>query len=596
MTLQHDSQKPHIPDPLETAQRLSKLWIRLQDVMNKSSESYKNKTPATNNFDPYNLAPAIQKFWETALDNPENFMNAQMALWQKNMDIWRNTWTAFVEGTNLAEASKHTTYDRRFKSELWHTNPYFYFLKQTYQTTAQWIMEQVQRTDDMDDETRKKLTFFTQQYIDALSPSNFPFSNPEVLKETLNTGGQNLIEGIENLIEDLENAQGTWALRTTDKSAFKVGENLAITKGAVIYQNDLIQLIQYAPTTTKVSKTPLLVIPPWINKYYILDMRPDNSFVKWLTDQGHTTFIISWVNPNKSHRKKNFASYMEEGIFAALNAIEKITKEKDCNVIGYCIGGTLLTCALGYLHAIGKQERIKSATFLTTLVDFQDSGDIKVFIDEKQVENMESMMAEKGYLEADMMKTTFSMMRANDLIWSFFVNNYLLGKDPFPFDLLFWNDDSVNLPEANHSYYLRNMYLKNNLIKPNAIKMKNVGIDITKIKTPAFFLSTREDHIAPWQATYQTTQYFKGPCRFTLAASGHIAGVVNPPSSQKYCHWTYDKTPKTPEEWMSKAKEHGGSWWPEWQKWITPYAGESVPPRKIKDEIEPAPGSYVKSS
>jgi polyhydroxyalkanoate synthase len=513
------------------------------------------------------------------------------------VELWNNTWTAFMEGHSTTSSdgqAKTKNTDRRFKSELWEINPYFNFMKQSYMQTATWILDRIQDTEDLDEHTKKKLIFFTQQYVDALSPSNFPFSNPDVLRETILTGGQNLVEGIENLVEDIEASDGRWALRTTDKSAFRLGDNIAQTKGSVVYENDLMQLIQYNPSTSKCFKTPLLIVPPWINKYYILDMREENSFVKWLVDQGHTVFMVSWVNPDQRHRKKSFASYMEEGIFAALNQIEKITQEKQTNVIGYCIGGTLLTCALAYLKKIKNDDRIKSATFLTTLVDFKDSGDLKVFIDEQQIELMEDMMAEKGYLDASYMKATFSLLRANDLIWSFVVNNYLMGKDPFPFDLLYWNDDSVNLPQSMHSFYLRNMYLKNNLIKPGKIKLKGVPIDITTIDTPAYFLSTREDHIAPWKATYETTQYFKGPKTFTLAASGHIAGVVNPPKAEKYCHWVSSNIKQTPDEWLEKAKLQDGSWWPNWQKWIEQYAGEKVTVRKPQKEIEPAPGRYVK--
>lgn len=593
MSKQQTQEKPSFPDPLETAQKMGALWIRLQDALHSQSEKLQKDNFSLNNPDPYNLGPAVIKFWESMINSPEDFLKEQYNLWQKNIDLWNNTWAAFMDGKNYP-STPNPVKDRRFKSELWDSNPYFNFMKQSYMQTASWILDRIQDTKDLDEQTKKKLVFFTQQYVDALSPSNFPFSNPDVLRETILTSGQNLIEGIENLVEDIESSNGQWALRTTDKSAFKLGENIAKTKGSVVYQNDLMQLIQYAPTTKTCYGTPLLIIPPWINKYYILDMREDNSFVKWLVDQGHTVFMISWVNPDKRHRKKSFASYMEEGIFAALNTIEKITKEKQSNVIGYCIGGTLLTCALAYLKQIKNDKRIKSATFLTTLVDFKDSGDLKVFIDEKQIEMMEEMMAQKGYLDASYMKATFSLLRANDLIWSFVVNNYLMGKDPFPFDLLYWNDDSVNLPQSMHSFYLRNMYLNNNLIKPNKIKLKGTPIDISKIDTPSYFLSTREDHIAPWHATFETTKYFKGPMTFTLAASGHIAGVVNPPSSNKYCYWESSKITDNADEWLEKAKQHDGSWWPHWQKWASKYGGEKITARKPEKEIEPSPGSYVK--
>jgi len=337
-------------------------------------------------------------------------------------------------------------------------------------------------------------------------------------------------------------------------------------------------------------------VPPWINKYYILDMRPDNSYIKWMVDQGHSVFVISWVNPTEKHRDKSFEHYMEEGVLTAIDEIEKITNEAAVNAIGYCIGGTLLTVTLAYLAAKGEQDKIKSATFLTTLVDFEEAGDLTIFIDDAQIKVIEEQMKEKGYLDAAYLKSTFSLLRANDMIWSFVVNNYLLGKDPFPFDLLYWNDDAVNLPEAMHSYYLRNMYLENNLIKKNKLKIKDTPIDITKVKTPSYFLSTKEDHIAPWKATYQTTQYFSGDCTFTLAASGHIAGVVNPPKAKKYSHWRNDKTPADADEWFETATEYKGSWWSNWEKWVAKTSGNKVDARQIdkKRVIEKAPGSYVK--
>ena len=398
------------------------------------------------------------------------------------------------------------------------------------------------------------------------------------------------------MLDDLESSEHSFFPRTTDKKAFSVGKNLAITDGAVVYQNDLMQLIQYTPSTDKVFKTPMLVVPPWINKYYILDMRPDNSYIKWMVDQGHSVFVISWVNPTEKHRDKSFEHYMEEGVLTAIDEIEKITNEAAVNAIGYCIGGTLLTVTLAYLAAKGEQDKIKSATFLTTLVDFEEAGDLTIFIDDAQIKVIEEQMKEKGYLDAAYLKSTFSLLRANDMIWSFVVNNYLLGKDPFPFDLLYWNDDAVNLPEAMHSYYLRNMYLENNLIKKNKLKIKDTPIDITKVKTPSYFLSTKEDHIAPWKATYQTTQYFSGDCTFTLAASGHIAGVVNPPKAKKYSHWRNDKTPADADEWFETATEYKGSWWSNWEKWVAKTSGNKVDARQIdkKRVIEKAPGSYVK--
>ncbi|HEY2538062.1 MAG TPA: alpha/beta fold hydrolase, partial [Stellaceae bacterium] len=396
--------------------------------------------------------------------------------------------------------------------------------------------------------------------------------------------------------DDLERGKGRLAIRMTDMTAFRIGENIAVTPGKVVYQNELMQLIQYAPTTAKVKRRPLLIIPPWINKFYILDLRPDNSLVRWAVAQGHTVFVISWVNPDQHLAAKSFADYMREGPLAALDAINDATGEREANVIGYCLGGTLLACTLAFMTA-KRNNRIKSATFFSTMVDFAEAGELSVFIDEEQLAALEDRMNARGYLEGRDMATTFNMLRANDLIWSFVVNNYLLGKSPFPFDLLYWNADSTRMPAAMHSFYLRNMYQENLLVRPGGITLDGVPIDLGKIKTPAFILSTREDHIAPWRSTYSATRLYKGRVKFVLAASGHIAGVVNPPGG-KYGYWESDRNPETAEEWLASSIQHPESWWPLWGRWITKYAGGEVPARqpgggKLKP-IEDAPGSYVK--
>lgn len=597
-------QKPDYPDFLETSQRIMDLWIRMGKMLGEQEAPLKRFESFAQTADPFNLSEAVGAYWKRVMDDPEKFIQSGFDLWQQNTLIWQEIWRDYLkkgrqdfkDALSTPQESIKKVSDRRFKSDLWYANPYFHFLKEAYIFTAGWILKRVQNTDGLDKHTKEKLAFFTRQYIDALSPTNFPFSNPDVLQEIISTGGLNLIEGIENMLDDLESSEHSFFPRTTDKKAFSIGKNLAITDGAVVYQNDLMQLIQYAPSTDNAFKTPMLVVPPWINKYYILDMRPDNSYIKWMVDQGHSVFVISWVNPTGKHRDKSFEHYMEEGVLTAIDEIEKITNETSVNAIGYCIGGTLLTVTLAYLAAKGEHDKIKSATFLTTLVDFEEAGDLTIFVDDAQIKAIEDQMKEKGYLDAAYLKSTFSLLRANDMIWSFVVNNYLLGKDPFPFDLLYWNDDAVNLPEAMHSYYLRNMYLENNLIKKNKLKIKNTAIDITKVKTPSYFLSTKEDHIAPWKATYQTTQYFSGDCTFTLAASGHIAGVVNPPKAKKYSHWRNDKTPADADEWFETATEHKGSWWPNWEKWVAKMSGNKVDARAIdkKRIIEKAPGSYVK--
>jgi len=405
------------------------------------------------------------------------------------------------------------------------------------------------------------------------------------------------VKGLNNLLDDIERGGGQLRISMTDAKAFELGVNIATTPGKVVFQNELMQLIQYEPTTKKVWKRPLLVVPPWINKYYILDLREKNSFLRWAVGEGMTVFVVSWVNPDEKLAHKNFEDYLTEGTLAALDAIAKATGEEDANVIGYCLGGTLLAATLGHLAA-KKDKRIASATFMTSLIDFTAAGELEVFIDEAQVASLEKKMNERGYLEGSEMATTFNMLRANDLIWSFVINNYLLGRDPFPFDLLHWNCDSTRMPAAMHSFYLRNMYMNNLLAKPDALTLAGTKIDLSKVATPSYFVSAIEDHIAPWKTTYAGTQVMNGKSHFVLSGSGHIAGMVNPPAANKYGFWTNEKLPATPDAWFASAKQHEGSWWPNWRQWVTPHLGREVPARvpgkgKLK-VIEAAPGSYAR--
>jgi polyhydroxyalkanoate synthase len=456
----------------------------------------------------------------------------------------------------------------------------------------------VHHVEGMDDKTAQKVDFYTRQFVDAIAPSNFVLTNPEVLRTTIESGGENLLHGLKHVLEDLERGKGRLMIKMTDLDAFEVGRNIAVTPGKVIFQNDLLQLLQYEPTTEKVQRRPLLVMPPWINKYYILDLQPKNSFVRWAVAQGHTVFVVSWVNPGEDLAAKTFDDYMLEGPLACLDAMEKATGEPDANVVGYCLGGTLLAATLAYMAAKG-DDRFASATFLASMVDFTEAGELGIFIDEEQLAVLEDRMRQHGYLEGSDMATTFNMLRANDLIWSFVVNNYLLGKEPFPFDLLYWNSDSTRMPAAMHSFYLRKMYQENKLMEPGGITLAGVPIDIRKIKTPCFVLSAREDHIAPWKATYMAPQLYQGPMKFVLAASGHIAGIVNPPEPVKYGHYENAKHPKKPEDWLAGAKFTAGSWWPTWEKWIARHGGGKVTARKPGDgkltPVEDAPGSYVKT-
>ncbi|MDZ5649412.1 class I poly(R)-hydroxyalkanoic acid synthase [Nitrospirillum sp. BR 11828] len=556
-----------------------------------------NSLPANlSSLDPFNLGGAFMEMTARLMADPNRLFEAQLGLWQDYMALWQRTAQRLL-GEEAAPVISPAKEDKRFRDKSWDESAVFDFIKQSYLLTAKYVQTAVRGVEGLEGKTAKKLDFFTRQFVDALSPTNFPLTNPEVLRVTLETGGDNLLKGLENLLGDLERGRGQLAISMTDYSAFEVGRNIAVTPGKVVFQNDLMQLIQYAPLTETVHKTPLLIIPPWINKFYILDLKPANSLIRWLTEQGHTVFVISWVNPNEKLAAKDFEDYMADGPLAALDAIKDATGEDGVNAIGYCIGGTLLSGTLAYMAA-KKDARIKSAMYLVTLTDFTDVGELSVFIDEEQLGALESRMKSRGYLDGQSMATTFNMLRSNDLIWSFVVNNYLLGKDPFPFDLLYWNSDSTRMPPAMHSFYLRNMYQKNLLVRPGGITLKGVPIDLRTIKTPTFMLSTREDHIAPWKSTYAATQLYGGPVKFVLAASGHIAGVVNPPAANKYSHFLNDALPASPDDWLAGTTQVPGSWWPVYADWLKQYAGPQVPARTPGDgklkPIEDAPGSYVK--
>ena len=541
------------------------------------------------------IGTAFLELTQKMMQDPAKLVEAQVSLWNDYMNLWRNT-TLRMLGQDTEPAIEPEKGDRRFKDATWQENEFFDFIKQSYLLTSRWMNATVSEVEGLDPQTARKVDFYTRQFADAIAPTNFVMTNPKVLRATAESRGENLVKGLEHMLEDLERGKGRLRISMTDEEAFEVGVNVAVTPGKVVYQNDLIQLIQYVPTTDQQYTTPLLIIPPWINKYYILDLREENSMVKWLADQGYTTFVISWVNPDESLSDKRFDDYMLEGAIEAIEAIKKICKVKKVNVTGYCIGGTLLAATLAYLKVKGN-DCIKTATYLTALTDFEEVGDIRVFIDEEQVENLEQRMEESGgYLEGADMATTFNMLRSNDLIWSFVVNNYLLGQDPFPFDLLYWNADSTRLPRAMHSFYLRNMYLENNLVKPGGLSLDGVPIDLRTVDIPTYMISYKEDHIAPWTSTYAGTKLFQGAVRFVLSASGHIAGVVNPPAANKYCYWTNTKNPKSPEKWLEGAAEHPGSWWADWDAWLKPQSGKKVQARvpgagpfKV---IEDAPGSY----
>ena len=594
-----DPQKPDqvpfkMPDPATLGRSMSDIAERSQRIVGEWLKRQADEGPGSP--DPFNIGSAFMEMTTRLMSNPQKLIQMQLGFWQDYMSLWQNTARRMM-GMPAEPVIEGDPRDRRFKDDAWKDSEVFDFIKQSYLLSARYIQDAVKQADGMEPATAQKVDFYSRQFIDAMSPSNFLMTNPEVLRKTAETGGENLIKGLNNLLGDLERGKGSLRIKMTDMEAFKIGENIAVTPGKVVYQNDLMQLIQYTPTTEKVLKRPLLIIPPWINKFYILDLRARNSFVRWATSQGHTVFIVSWVNPDEKLAEKNFEDYMQEGILDALNAIEGATGERAVNAIGYCLGGTLLSSTLAWMAA-NSDERIKSATFFVTLMDFRESGELNVFIDEEQIKMLEDKMNKRGFLEGSEMATTFNMLRANDLIWSFVVNNYLLGNDPFPFDLLYWNADSTRMPAKMHSFYLRNMYQENRLAQPGGISLVGTPIDLSRVKVPAYFISTREDHIAPWRATYRGTHLLGGENRFVLAASGHIAGVVNPPEGGKYSHWINPELPGEPEAWFQGATEIAGSWWPDWQRWVTGLDKRMVKARVPGDGklavLEDAPGSYVK--
>ena len=570
---------------------LSENFSRCQSIMAGFTEHCKSMDA-----DPLNLTEAYAQWMSEAAKNPFHLIGAGLNYWQDSVKLYQQTLPSIM-GVRAEPVIEPEADDRRFRHEAWMDNPLYDFVKQSYLLTARWMRESVSNHSDLDEKIAKKVEFFTERYVESLSPTNFVATNPAVLEKTLETKGTNLVMGLKNMLEDLERGNGQLRTRMTDEDAFELGVNVGATPGKVVFQNRMMQLVQYTPTTEKVLKRPLLIVPPWINKFYIMDLQPRNSLIKWLVDQGHTVFVISWINPDDSYRDTSFDSYLLEGPMAALDAIEEATGESDVNAIGYCIGGTLLAMTLAYATA-HDDDRIKSATFLTTMLDFTDPGDLGVFVDEEQVSALNEKMMETGYLEGSSMATTFNVLRANDLIWSFFVNNYLLGNDPKPFDLLYWNSDSTRMPQRMHNWYLNQLYIKNLLREPGGVTLADTPIDLSTIKTPVCFVSTVDDHIAPWLSTYSGARLFSGQVKFILGGSGHIAGIINPPASNKYGFRVTNRPPADPEKWAEGAKVQEGSWWPEWARWAKRRAGAQVDARDPGDGnlkvLEDAPGSYVK--
>jgi polyhydroxyalkanoate synthase len=536
---------------------------------------------------------AVAEYW---LSDETRSADLQTKLAKGYLDLWGSA-ARRLAGEEAPPAISPSPRDKRFADPEWKSNQFFDFMMQAYLLTTNWANDLVRNAEGLDPHTRKKAEFYVNQITNAIAPSNFIMTNPEVLRETIASSGGNLVRGMQMLAEDIEAGRGTLKIRQSDPANLAVGINMATTPGKVIYQNDLMQLIQYQPATETVLRTPLLIVPPWINKFYILDLRPEKSFIKWCVDQGITVFVISWVNPDKKLGSKTWEDYMKEGPLAAMDVIERVTGEMKIHTMGYCVGGTMLATTLAWL-ADKRRVRVSSATFLAAQVDFTHAGDLLVFVDEGQISALERDMQEAGVLEGSKMAMAFNMLRSNDLIWSYVVNNYLKGQPPSAFDLLHWNSDATRMPAANHSYYLRNCYLENRLTSGTLV-LDNTLLDLSKVKVPVYNLATREDHIAPADSVLYGSQFFGGPVKYVLAGSGHIAGVVNPPKTGKYQYWTNDIAKDISlSDWIKGAQEHKGSWWPDWREWLGGIDPEQVPARPVGDEalppIEDAPGSYVK--
>lgn len=570
-------------------------------VLENLSEYYKRlvQKPLTI-FDPEivnkTLYQVQSKIVEKFFENPANWEDMQKAYWGQHESLVKSTLLRLSgdEGPTIISPESG---DKRFRHESWNNQPIYDYLKQSYLLHAKFLKGLVESLEGVDEKTRQKINFYTRHYIDALSPTNFPQTNPEVLKEMLDSKGESLLRGLKNLMHDINESKGYAPLRMTATNAFKIGENLATTPGKIVFQNDLIQLIQYLPTTEKVKKLPLLMIPPWINKYYIFDLKAENSFVKWALNEGLTIFIISWVNPDESHAETSLSDYVFDGLNEAIQQVREITGEEKINALGYCAGGILLNSLLAYHAKIGI-NLIASATVVATPIDFDKAGDLMVYICEEQLDKLEKHVLKKGYLEAKSMIMTFNMLRANELVWSFYINNYLMGRDPFPFDLLYWNSDATRMPGKMHIEYLRKILLENGLTHKNKVQFKGVGIDLSEIKIPLFIMASIDDHIAPWKSAYPLYNMSGGNNVFILGASGHVAGVINHPDKNKYHYWTNSSKENDPDKWFEGASEQPGSWWPEWLSWIQNYSGSSVPGRIIDERrvIEETPGSYALQS
>ncbi|NWG54674.1 MAG: class I poly(R)-hydroxyalkanoic acid synthase [Hydrogenophilaceae bacterium] len=585
----------------QTPESLADLSRNIAEAMNQANSVFADAflrharpTPAPQHIDPFGVGPAMAEMWSHLIMQPETVRDAFANLWKRYADIWERHALNLMMGP---PEGGEPVRDKRFKDPEWSTNPGFALMRDAYLATAQFFIDLVERTEGLDDAAKRKAAFFMRQAVDAASPSNFLLTNPAALRALIETRGESLKKGMENFARDLKRGGGALAITQTDMTAFKLGENIATSPGKVVFRNQLIELLQYEPTTETVHEVPLLIFPPWINKFYILDLQPKNSMIRWLVSQGHTVFVASWVNPDAEMAEATFEDYMRDGVFAAVKAVLDATGVDRVNTVGYCIGGTLLAACLGYMANKG-DRRIQSATFFASQSDFELAGDLKVFADKTAIEYLSDRIDQHGgFLDAQAMADTFNALRANDLIWNYIVDNYYLGNKPPPFDLLYWNSDQTRMPRALHLFYLNRFYHENAMAK-NEMTLLGEPIRLAKVKIPIYMQSSKEDHIAPAASVYRSAKLFGGPVTFTLAGSGHIAGVINPPSANKYQHWVNPKLPDTFEEWLEGAEERPGSWWPHWNDWLAKISGPDAPARHPGDGDLPvlgeAPGEYVK--
>ncbi len=588
---------PHL-DPLQMTQTLMNMGLRLQGVLQNAKADHQNSFLA-------HFLKVSQFYGETASKlayNPEKMAKATQEYMKGLANLGQHMMNREDAESSMTSVISPARGDRRFKSDLWQKNPFFDGMKQSYLLWNQWMCKTAEAVEGLDEKEELKFNFYTRQIADFFAPSNFLWTNPQALQKIMDSKGLSFVRGMENLVKDLEQGQGELDIKMVDAKAFELGKNLATTPGQIIFQNDLIQLIQYTPLTSQVYQRPLLLIPPCINKYYIFDMRPQNSFVRWCLDQGMQVFVVSWINPDEKLANKSYEDYVFEGVGEAVRVVQEVSQSSLINALGFCIGGTFLCTYAAYQASKGKRD-FACLTYLASLFDFQRAGDLKVFIDEKQLDDIEKRIEKRGLLEGKTLARTFNLLRANDLIWWFVINNYLLGEEPAAFDLLYWNSDFTDLPAKMYLYYLREIFFKNRLMKgqDQGITLRDQILDLAKIQVPSYIFSTREDHIAPWQAGYAGLEILNAQTKFVLGDSGHIAGVFNPPQAQKYQYWTYDHYSQDPELWLDQAQAHSGSWWTDWVQWLQPYLGEVVhqTPQNASPEVlkyhplESAPGSYA---